>query len=91
MTELLEGISTGTIVALVLAIALFTAGHVERILFHHMQFEIATWLFALLFLCAFIVGNEWLGYLRWIISACVLVTRGVLIYRYERRNRQKFF
>ncbi|GAB1721887.1 MAG: hypothetical protein GDA65_07210 [Nitrospira sp. CR1.1] len=88
MTQIFSTYLPGAVVALLIAVVLFLIGHVEKLFFRKMQFEIATWIFALLFFCAFVVGNEWLDLFRWVAALAVLIVGAVVLYRYERDYRR---
>lgn len=88
MSQILLGFSPGAVVALLIAVVLFLIGYVEKLFFRKMQFEVATWIFALLFFCAFVVGNEWLGLFRWVAAVAVLIVGAVVLYKHERDCRR---
>lgn len=88
MNQIFSSYSAGALVALIIAVVLFLIGHVEKLCFRKMQFEVATWIFALLFFCAFVVGNEWLGLFRWVAALAVLIAGVVVLYRYDRDYRR---
>lgn len=84
MVEFTNFLSSGTIISLVMAVLLFLFGCLERFVFHRLKSELFSWLFSLFFLCAFIVGNEWVGVARWFLAVIVFVGGIYFLVMYSR-------
>jgi hypothetical protein len=70
------------IVFLVLALVSFILGYIERHFWGKMRSEVTTWLFGLLFLCAFIAGNDWLGWVRWVLALGAFIVGALFLVYY---------